>query len=173
MSLYLSLFPKSRGQFSSVQSLSHVRLFVTSWTTARLATLSITNSPSQTHVHHQLHQPNSCPLNWWCHPTIHPLLSPSPPALNLSQHQGLFKWVSSSHQVDVKLQNIGASDSVWVLPMNIQDWFPLGLTDWITLQSKGLSRVFFNTAVLKHQSFGAKLSLWSNSHIHTWPLEKP
>ena len=60
-----------------------------------------------------------------------------------------------------------------VLPMNIQDWFPLGLTGLISLQSKGLSRVFSNTAVQKHQFFDAQLSLWSNSHIHTWLLEKP
>ena len=59
------------------------------------------------------------------------------------------------------------------LPMNIQDWFPLGWIGWISLQSKGLSRVFSNTTVGKHQFFGTQLSLWSNSHIHTWPLEKP
>ena len=68
-------------------------------------------------------------------------------------------------------QSIGASVSV--LPLNIQDWFPLGLTGLISLQSKGLSRVFSNTTVQKHQFFGAQLSLWSNSHIHTWLLEKP
>ena len=63
--------------------------------------------------------------------------------------------------------------STSVLPVNIQDWFPLGWTGWISLQSKGLSRVFSNTTVWKHQFFGAQLSLWPNSHIHTWPLEKP
>ena len=63
--------------------------------------------------------------------------------------------------------------SASVLPMNIQDWFPLGLTDWISLLSKGLSRVFSNTTLQKHQFFGTQLSLWSNSHIHTWLLEKP
>ena len=68
-------------------------------------------------------------------------------------------------------QSIGASVSV--LPMNIQDWFPLGWTGWISLLSKGLSRVFSNTTVQKHQFFGAQLSLWSNSNIHTRPLEKP
>ena len=96
-----------------------------------------------------------------------PLSSPSPTAFNLSQHQGLFQWVSSLHQGD---QSIRASASV--LPMNIQDWFPLGLTDLI-LQFKRLSRVFSNTTVQKHQSFGAQPSFWSNSHIHTWLLEKP
>ena len=72
----------------------------------------------------------------------HPLSSLSPPALNLSQHQGLFKWVSSSHEV---AQNIGVSASTSVLPMNTQDWSPLGWTGWISLQSKGLSRVFSNS----------------------------
>ena len=92
----------------------------------------------------------------------HPLSSTPPPTFNPS----LFKWVGSSHQV----AKLSASTSV--LPMNIQDWFPLGLTGLISLQSKGLSRVFTNTAVQKHQFFGAQPSLWSNSHIHTWLLEK-
>ena len=70
-------------------------------------------------------------------------------------------------------QSIGASASASVLPMNTQDWSPLGWTDWISLQSKGLSRVFSNTTVQKHQFFNTQTSLWSNSHIHTWPLEKP
>ena len=70
-------------------------------------------------------------------------------------------------------QSIGASTSASVLPMNIQDWFPLGLTGLISLQSKGLSRVFSNNTVQKHQFSSAKLSLWSNSLIHTWLLEKP
>ena len=98
----------------------------------------------------------------------HPLSSPSLLAFYLSQHQGLFQWVSSFLSGG---QRIEASGSV--LPMNIQDWFPLGLTGLISLQSKGFSRVFSNTTVQKHQFFGAHLSLWSNSHIHTWLLEKP
>ena len=69
-------------------------------------------------------------------------------------------------------QSIGVSVSASVLPMNIHNWFPLGWTGWISLQSKGLSRVFSNTTVQKHQFFGVQLSLWSNSHIHTWLLEK-
>ena len=69
-------------------------------------------------------------------------------------------------------QSIGASASASVLPMNIQDWFPWGLTGWISLQSKGLSRVLSNTTVQKYQFFSAQLSLWPNSHIHTWLLEK-
>ena len=99
----------------------------------------------------------------------HSLSSPSF-AFSLSQHQGLFKWVSSSHHGG---QSIGASASASVLPMNIQDWFPLGWTGWISLQSKGLSRVFSNTTAQKHQFFGAQLSLWPNSHIHRWLLEIP
>ena len=78
------------------------------------------------------------------------------PAFNLSQHQGFSQWVSSSHQVDKVL---GVSASALVLPINIQDWFPLGWTGWIPLQSKGLSRVFSNTTVQKHQFFGAQLPL--------------
>ena len=86
----------------------------------------------------------------------HPVSSPSP-ALKLSQHQGLFKWVSSLHQMARVL-----AWCVWrasVLPMHTQDWSPLGWTGWISLQSKGLSRIFSNTTVQKHQFFGAQLSL--------------
>ena len=98
----------------------------------------------------------------WVGDTIQPsnLLSPpSPPALNLSQHQGLFQWVSSSPGS----QTIGASASVSVLPMNIQDWFPLGLTG-LLLQSKGLSIVFSSITVQKQQFFSAQPSLGSKSH---------
>ena len=70
-------------------------------------------------------------------------------------------------------QSIGVSASASVLPMNIQDWFPLGWTGWISLQSKGLLRVFSNTTIQKHEFFGTQLSSQSNSHIHTWPQEKP
>ena len=96
-----------------------------------------------------------------------PLLFPSPPALNISQHQGLLQWVSSASGG----QNIGASAPV--LPMNSQGWFPLGLTGLISLQSRGFSRVFSSTTVQKHQFLGAQPSLWSNAHIRTWLLEKP
>ena len=92
--------------------------------------------------------------------TSHPLLSLSAPTFNLSQHQGLFKWVRSLQRV-AKLLGVSASASV--LPVNIQDWFSLGWTGWISLQSKGLSRVFSNTTVQKHQLFSTQLSLWSNS----------
>ena len=86
----------------------------------------------------------------------HPLSSPSPPPFNLSQHQGLFKWARSLHQV-AKVLEFSASTSV--LPMNSQDWSPLGWTGWISLQSKGLWRVFSNTTVQKHQFFCTQLSL--------------
>ena len=98
----------------------------------------------------------------------HPLLSPSPPAPNPSQYRSfpmspLFTWGG---------QSTGVSALAWFLPKNTQDWSPLEWTGWISLQSKGLSRVFSNTTVQKHQFFGAEPSQ-SNSHIHTWPLEKP
>ena len=107
-------------------------------------------------VHHQFLELTQTHVHWvsGAIQPSHPLSSPSPPTFNLSQHQGLFKWVSSSQQV-TKVLRVSASTSV--LPMNIQDWFPLGWTGWISLQSKGLSRVFSNTTVQKHQSFGAQL----------------
>ena len=90
---------------------------------------------------------NSCPLNQWCLQPSQPLLSPSPLAFNLSQHQGLFQWVSSTHQV-AKILEFQLSIS----PSNdYSDWFPLGLTSWISLQSKELSTVFPNTTIQKHQ----------------------
>ena len=95
----------------------------------------------------------------------HPLSSPTPLAPNPSQHQSLFQWVNSSHQAELQLQPS-------VLPKNTQDWPPLERTGWISLQSKGLSRVFSNTTLQKHQFFSTQLSSQSNSHIHTWPLEK-
>ena len=122
-------------------------------------------------VHHQLLEFTQTHVHWVgdaIHPS-HPLSSPSPPTFNLSQNQGLFKWVSSSHQVakvlEFQLQHQSSNE--------YQDWFPLGWTGWISLLSNGLSRVFPNTTVQKDQFFGAQLSLSSNSHIHTWPLEKP
>ena len=131
--------------FSSFQSLSHIWLFATPWTAAHQASLSITNSQTQTHVHYvsDAIQPS------------HPLSSPSPPTFNLSQLQGLFRWVTSSNQV----AKAGVSTSTSLLPMNTQDWSPLGWTGWISLQSKGLSRVFFNTTVQKHKFSKAQLSL--------------
>ena len=127
---------------SSVQLLSLVWLFVTPWTAARQAfpVHHQLPEPTQTHVHHtdEAIQPS------------HPQSSPSPPTFNLSQHQGLFQWVSSSHQV----AKVSASASV--LSVNVQDWFPLGWTGWISLQSKGLSRVFSNTTYKLHKTKHAK-----------------
>ena len=94
----------------------------------------------------------------------HPRSPPSPPAFNLSQHQGLFQM---SQFFASGGQSIGVSASASVLPINIQDWSLLGWTGWLSLQSKGLSRGFSNTTVQKHQFFGARLSSQSNSHIHT------
>ena len=111
---------------------------------------------------------NSCPLSQWYHPTISSSVAPSLPAFSLSQSSGSFPISQLSASGG---QSIGASASV--LPMNIQDWFPLGWTAWVSLQGKGLTRVFSSTTVQKHQFFGAQLSSQANSHVHTWPLEKP
>ena len=119
-------------------------------------------------VHQQLPEFTQTHVHWVgdATPPSHPLSSPSPPVLNLSQHEGLFQWVFAG-------QSIGASRLASVFPVNIQGWFPLGLTDLISLQSRGLSRIFSNTTVQKHQFFSTQPSLWSNSHIHPWLLEKP
>ena len=113
---------------------------------------------------------NSCPLRQWCHPAISSSVVPfssgpqSLPASGSFPTNQLFPWGG---------QSIGVSTSASVLPMNTQDWFPLGWTGWISLLSKGLSRLFSNTTVQKHQFFSTQLSSQSNSHIHTWPMEKP
>ena len=99
----------------------------------------------------------------------YPLSSPSLPALNLSQHQSLFQWVWLFVSGG---QSIGASASAPVLLMNIQGWFPLGLTSVISLLSKGLSRVFSNTTIQKNGLYGTQSSLWSSFHNSTWLLEK-
>ena len=146
--------------FSSVQSLSHVQLFVTPWIAACQA-----SHPSQTPRVYS----NSCPSGRWCHPAISSSVTPfsscqSLPASGSFPMSQLFAWGG---------QSIGVSASASVLTVNTQDWSPLGWTGWISLQSKGLSRVFSNTTVQKHQFFGAQLSSQSNSHIHTRLLEKP
>ena len=110
---------------------------------------------------------NLCPLSWWCHLTILSSVVPFSSCLQSFQASGSFLM---SQLFTSGGLNIGASASV--LLMYIQDWFPLGWTGWISLQSKGLLRVFSNTTVQKHQFFGTQLSLLSNSHIHTWWLEK-
>ena len=112
--------------------------------------------------------PNSCASSRWCHPGISfsvvPFSSCPPKASGSFPMSQLFAWGG---------QSIGVSTSASVLPVNTQDWSPLGWTAWISLQSKGLSGVFSNTTVEKHQFFGTQLSSQSNSHIHSWPQEKP
>ena len=112
---------------------------------------------------------NSSPLSRWCHPTILSSVFPFSSCLQSFPASGSFpvSWLFTSGG-----QSTGASASASVLPMPIQGWFPLGLTDLISLLSKGLSRVFSSTTVWKHQFLRAQPSLWSNSHIHTWLLEK-
>ena len=112
---------------------------------------------------------NSRPLSRWCHPTISSSVIPFSSHLQSCSASGSFPM---SQFFTSGGQSIGVSASASVLPMNIQDWFLLGWTGWISLQSKGLSRVFSNTTVQTHQFFGTQLSLESNSHIHTWILEK-
>ena len=113
---------------------------------------------------------NSCPLSQWCHPTISSSVVPFSSSLQSFPASGSFPM---SQLFASGGQSIGASASTSVLPKNTQDWSPLGWAGWISLQSKGLSRVFSNTTVQKHQFFSTQLSSQSNSHIHTWLLEKP
>ena len=139
---------------NSVQSLSCVRLFVTLWAAAHQASLSISNSRSLLKL---MSIESVMPSNW--------LILCCP----FSSHLQSFP-ASESFQMSPFFpsggQSIGVSASASILPMNIQNWFPLGWTGWISLLSKGLSRVFYST-VQKHQYFGTQLSVESNSHIHT------
>ena len=113
--------------------------------------------------------PNSCPLRWWCHPINPSSVVPFSSCPQSFPASGSFQM---SQLFALSGQGIGVTASTSVLPMNTQDWSPLGWTDWISLQSKELSRVFSDTTVQKHQFFCVQLSLYSNSHIHTWLLEK-
>ena len=113
--------------------------------------------------------PNPCPSSRWCHPAISSSIVPFSSCPQSFPASGSFPM---SQLFTSGGQSIGVSASTSVLPMNTQDW-SLGWTDWICLQSKGLSRVFSNTTVQKHQFFGTQLSSPSKSHIHTWLLEKP
>ena len=135
----------------------------TPWTAARQAPLSITNSQSLLKL---MSIESVMPSNRLilCHPLF--LLPSIFPSIRVFSNEKVLciRWPKYC---------IGALASASVLPMKIQDWFPLGWTGWISLQSKGLSRVFSGTTVQKYQFFGTQFSLWSNSHIHTWPLEKP
>ena len=159
--ILLSQSSNNRIQSSSVQSLSRVQLFATLWTAARRLP-----SPSPTPGAGS----NSCPWSQWCHPTISSSVIPCFSCLQSFPASGSFPTSQLFKSGD---QSIGVSASASVLPMNIQDWFSLGLTGLISLQPKGLSWVFSSTTVWKYQFFGAQPSLWFNSHIHTWLLEKP
>ena len=147
--------------FSSVHSLNHVQLFATPWT---IYTRVPSPSPNPGACS------NSSPASWWCHPTISSSFIPFSSCLQYFPASGSFlgSWIFASGD-----QSIGASASASVLPMNIQDSFPLGWTGWISLQSKGLSKVFSNTTIQKHQLFGVLPFSWSNSYIHIWLLDKP
>ena len=146
------------GDFSSVQLLSCVWLFVTPWTAARQASRSINNSRSLLKL---MSIESMMPSNHLI--LCYPLLLPPPTS-------GFFPM---SQLFESGGQSIGALASASVLPMNIHDWFPLGWTGWISLQSKRLSQAFSNTTVQNFQFFGTQISLESNSHNHTWLLEKP
>ena len=144
----------------SDQSLSRVWLLATPWITERQASLSITNSRSSLRLTSIKSMMPSSHLIL-CRPL---LLLPAPlPALESFPMSQLFAW---------DVQSTGVSALASFLPKNTQGWSPSEWTGWISLQSKGFSRVFSNTTVQKHQFFGTQLSLESNSHIHTWPLEK-
>ena len=151
---------KTTVQFSSVAQLCPT-LCDPYGTTARQASLSITNSWSLLKL---MSIQSVMPYNHLilCHPIFPlPWIFPSIRDFQMSQF-----FTSGG-------QSFGVSASASVLPINIQDWSPLGWTGWISLKSKGLSRVFSNTTVQKHQFFSAQPSSQSNSHIHTWPQEKP
>ena len=135
----------TKAASNSVQSLIHVRLFVTPWIAA-CQTSCLSPTPKACS--------NSCPSSWWCHPII----SFCFPLLLLRSFPASGSFLMSQFFLSGG-QSIGVSASASVLPMNVQDWFPLGWTGWISLQSKGLSRVFSNTTVQKHQFFSPQLSL--------------
>ena len=150
-----------KHQFSSVQFLSRVQLFVTPWTAACQASRSITNSRSLLKL---MSLESVMPSNHLilCRPLLlPPSIFPKSGCFQMSQF-----FTSSG-------QNIGVSASASVLPVNIQDWFPLGWIGWISLLSKGLSRVFSNTTAQSINSLVLSFLYSLNSHIHTWLLEKP
>ena len=148
-------------QFSSVQSLSHVWLFATPWIAARQGSLSITNSRSSLRLTSiKSVMPSSHLI--LCHPLL--LLPPIPPSIRVFSNE------STLHMRWPKYWSFSLSS---FLPKKSQGWSPLEWIGWISLQSKGLSRVFSNTTVQKHQFFGTHPSSQSISHIHRWPQEKP
>ena len=145
---------------SSVQSLICVWLFVTPWTAVCQASLPITNSQSLLKLMSiELIMPSLYLI--LCSPLL--LLPSIFPSIRVFSNESVFHII---------WQSTGALASASVFPMNIQDWFPLWWTGWISLQSRELSRIFSNTTVQKHQFFGAQLSLWSNSHIHNMTTGK-
>ena len=147
--------------FSSVQSLSRVQLFATPWIAAHQASLSIIISQSSLKIMSiELVMPYSHLI--LCRPLL--LLPQSLPASQSFPMSQLFAWGG---------QSTGVSALASFLPKNTQGWCPSEWTGWISLQSKGVSRVFSNIIIQKHQFFGTQLSSQSNSHIHTWQLEKP
>ena len=146
--------------FNSVQLLSRVLLFATSWTSACQVSLSIANSWSPFKpISIELVMPSNHLI--LCHPLL--LLHSIFPSIRV---------FSNESALHIRWPKYCSSASTSVLPMNTHDW-SLGRTGWISLQSKGLSRVFSNTTVEAHQFFSAQLSLLPNSYIHTWPLDKP
>ena len=156
-----SIFILKFKKFSSVQLLRSVPLFATPWIAACQASLSITNSQSSLRVTSiESVMPSSHLI--LCRPLL--LLPTIPPSIKVFSNESLFAWSG---------QSTGVSALASFLPKKSQGWSPLEWTSWISLQSKGLSRVFSNTTLQKHQFFGAQPSSQSNSHIHTWPLEKP
>ena len=182
------------SQFSSIQSLSRVRLFETPWIAARQASLSITNSWS---LPKPMFIESVMPSNHLilCRPLL--LLPPILPSIRVFSNKSTLRmrwpkyWnfcfsISPSNEhpglISFRmdwLDYLAIQGTLKSLPQQhsskasiLQGWFPLGLTGLISLQSKGLSRVFSSTTFLKHQCFGTQSSLWSNSHIHTWLLEK-
>ena len=156
---FLSWFMCATFNISSVQSLSLVRLFATPWIAARQASLSITNSRTSLKLMSiESVMPSSHLI--LCRPLL--LWPPSPPSIRVFSNESTLRVRWPKYW----------SFSFSIRTMNTQDWSPLERTGWISLQSKGLSRVFSNTTVQKHQFFSTQLSSQSNSHIHTWPLEK-
>ena len=148
-------------QIRSDQSLSRVWLFATPWIAARQASLSIINSWSSLRLT-SIESVMPCSHLILCRPLL--LLPQSLPASGSFPMSQLFTWGG---------QSTGVSAWASFLPKKSQDWSPSEWTCWISLQSKGLSTIFSNTTVQKHQFFGAQPSSQSNSHIHTWPQEKP
>ena len=145
----------------SAQSLSSVRLFATPWTAAHPTSLSITNSRDLLKLMSIAAVMPSNHLILCCPHLLLPSIFPS------------IKFFSNMSALCIRWPKHWSFSSEPVLPMNIQDWFPLGWTGWMSLLSKGLQRIFSNTTVQKHQFFGTQLSLWSNSHIYIWLLGKP